>query len=250
MILKTDLINNGNVTIKGKIYTDLDLFVDENFPNIMIPKVDEIDYPKLENLLMPIISEASDKNPQSIPSQFNQLYNGDACVYLFKDVENMVDAIIGACREFWNGIIAKGLEQALTQMSVSISSVLDEIKSINRKDVTKDDIKAMLKSGSYFINFLIFMDYYFYEAFLSTTSLFDSLRAELVKNIKKKFIILLVLYLIVSVLIFVLIMLFIYSLRNYFNSFLYFIAIFPLKFLVEEENLFRHILKLNDNLFK
>ena len=250
MVLKTDLITNGEVKVNDKVYTDLNIFTDENFPNVTIPKIDGIEYPKLGNLLMPIISEAADSDENSIQSQFNQLYNGDACYYLFKDSEDMVELIILTCQLFWNGIIAKGMEQALTQMSVSISSVLDEVRSVNRKDVTKDEIKGILKSDSYFINFLIFMDYYFYEAYLSTSSLFNSLRTEIVKNIKKKFIILLVLYLIVSVFLFVLIMLYIYSLRNYFNSFLYFIAIFPLKFLAEEENLFRQILKLDDNLFK
>ena len=247
LVLKTDFENNKIATVKNKIYTDLDTLIEDNFPNITIQKIDEIDYPKLGNLLMPIISEASDdENDQSISSQFNQLYNGDACAYLFKNMSGT----ISKCQEFWNGIITKGMEQALTQMSVSISSVLDEIQSVNRKNVTRKELMNLFEHESYFIRFHFFMEYYFYEAYLKTASLFNSLRAEIVKNIKKKFIILLVLYLIVSVLLFVLIMLYIYSIRNYFNSFLYFIAIFPLKFLAEEENLFRQILKLNDNMFR
>jgi hypothetical protein len=142
------------------------------------------------------------------------------------------------------------MEQALTQMSVSISSVLDEIKSINNKNVTKENIEKLFNSDSYFIRFHFFMEYYFYEAYLRTAKLFNSLRAEIVKDIKSKYIILLILYLIVSILLFIIIMLYIYSIRNNFNSFLYFITIFPLKFLVEDENLFKQILKLNDHMFR
>ena len=94
------------------------------------------------------------------------------------------------------------------------------------------------------------MEYYFYEAYLKTAELFNSLRADIIKDIKSKYIILLVLYLIVSILLFLLIIIFTYSIRKHFNSFLYFIAIFPLKFLAEDENLFKQTLRLNDHMFR
>ena len=247
--LKTDFANNGNVTVNDKVYTDNDSLIRDNFPQITIQKIDEIDYPKLGNLLMPIISEAHDNDLDSIPSQFNQLYNAEACIYLFQNSNNSEESI-NKCQGFWNGIISKGMEQALTQMSVSISSVLDEIKSINKPEVEKQEIMELFSSESYFIKFHFFMEYYFYEAYLKTAKLFNSLRAEIVKDIKNKYIILLILYLIVSFLLFILIMIYIYSIRSHFNSFLYFIAIFPLKFLVEDENLFKHSLQLNDHMFR
>ena len=142
------------------------------------------------------------------------------------------------------------MEQALTQMTTSVFSALDLIINVNRPDVEKEDLIKVFLPNKAFINFYFFMEYYFYEAYLKTATLFNSLRDQTVKDIKKKYIILLVLYLLVSILLFFLIMLYIYSIRNNFNSFLYFIPIFPLKFLVEEENLFKQILRLNDNLFK
>ena len=108
--LKNQLKNNGNVTVNNKIYyrNDMDSLIDENFPDIIIQQIYEIEYPKLGNLLMPIISEAK-SNDNSIQSQFNQLYNEDACTYLFFN-----DNDIAQCQIFWNGIISKGMEQALT----------------------------------------------------------------------------------------------------------------------------------------
>ena len=244
--LKNQLKNNGNVTVNNKIYyrNDMDSLIDENFPDIIIQQIDEIEYPKLGNLLMPIISEAK-SNDNSIQSQFNHLYNEDACTYLFLNSND-----IAQCQIFWNGIISKGMEQALTQMSVSISSVLDQIKEINKKDVTTEEILNIFSEKSNFLQFHFFMEYYFYEAYLKTANLFNSLRADIIEEIESKYIILLILYLIVSILLFLLIILYIYSLRNHFNTFLYFVAIFPLKFLVEDENLFKQILLLNDHMFQ
>ena len=142
------------------------------------------------------------------------------------------------------------MEQALTQMTTSVFSALDLIINVNRPDVEKEDLIKVFLPNKAFINFHFSMEYYFYEAYLKTATLFNSLRAEIVKSIKNKYIILLILYLIVSILLFFLIMLYIYSIRNNFNSFLYFIAIFPLKFLVEEDNLFKQILKLNEGMFR
>ena len=137
--LKNEFEKTQNITVGDKIYTDLNSLIEDNFPILSIQKIDEIDYPKLGNLLMPIISEAGDEDDASIASQLNHLYNSDACTYLFKDMNDGGTSII-KCQQFWNGIISKGMEQALTQMSVSISSVLDEIKSINNKNVTKENI--------------------------------------------------------------------------------------------------------------
>ena len=87
--LKIELKTNGNFTVDDKIYTDIDTFIEENFPSISVLKIDEIELPKLGNLLMPIISEAGDENDNSIESQFNRLYNLDPCEYLFG---NMIDS--------------------------------------------------------------------------------------------------------------------------------------------------------------
>ena len=242
------LNNNGIIEVNNKTYTksDINSFIDENFPNITLQNINEIEYPHLGDLLMPIISKALGDDDESTESQLNQLYNGDACEYLFK---NNIKAIEN-CKSFWNGIMSKGMEQALTQMSVSISSVLDELKDVNKKSVTKEEILKLFKPDSNFFQFHFFMEYYFYEAYLRTSELFSVLRKDIVSTIEIKFNSLLIVFLIINIVLFFFIILYIYSIRNYFNSFLYFIAIFPLKFLAEEENLFRQILKLNDNMFR
>ena len=194
---------------------------------------------------MPIVS-SEDNDSNSIQSQFNELYNGDACKFLFSDSNSDYDK----CIKFWNGIIKKGMEQSLTQMSVDLTSVLDDLKKINDKDITKENITNYLKSDSHLYQFQTFVEYYFYLAYLKTSEMFNILRQDIVNDIKNKYYILLILYLIVTIFLFGIIMLFIYSLRSYFNSFLNFIAIFPLKFLIEDENLFKQTLKLDDNLFR
>ena len=150
---------------------------------------------------------------------------------------------------FWNGIIAKGMEQSLTQMSVSVTSILDDLKNLNNSDVNRKNLTEFLGDNSYFYQFQVFMEHYFYLSFLRTSEMFNILRKGKIENIKSKFDILLILYLIVSILLFFFVLLFIYSIKSYFNSFLNFVAIFPLRFLSEDENLFRNILKLDESLF-
>ena len=237
---KEEFINNSPLTDD-----DINQYNNQNFPILSIPDIDQIEFPKLGNLLMPIVSSA-DNNPNSIQSKFNELYNGRACKFLFPEMDESYDN----CIKFWNGIIEKGMEQSLTQMSVALTSVLDDLKNINKENISRNNITAFLDRESHFRKFQNFIEYYFYLAYLRTSEMFNILRKDIVKNIKNKFDILLILYLIVSIFLFGMIFLFIYSIRSYFNSFLNFIAIFPLKFLIEDENLFRQTLRLNDSLFR
>ena len=217
---------------------------EENFPNKEVPTIDRIYFPKFGNLLMPIVS-ASNNDPNSIYNHFNELYNGNACNFLFPDAEKKNYE----CSKFWNGIITNGMEQSLTQMSVALTSVLDEIKSINKANTTKEDIQLLFETNSYFFKFQSFVEYFFYLAYLKTSEMFNILRGDIVKGIENKFDILLYLYLIVSILLFSMIILFIFSIKSNFNSFFNFIAIFPLKFISEDEILYRQSLRLEDNLY-
>ena len=243
--LKEKLNNTGFVIVNDKNYTDLNIFMEDNYKEIEIPSVEEVEFPKLGNLLMPIVSLAN-QGSNSIESQFNELYNGNACKFLFPDSEDACNN----CTLFWNGIISKGMEQSLTKMSVAMTSVLDDLKNIKNKTVSRENITEFLDSDNHFYTFQTFMEYYFYLAYLNTSKMFNILRKDIVNNIKNKFDILLILYLVVSILLFGIIFLYIYSIKSYFNSFLNFVVIFPLKFLSEDENLFRQTLRLNDSLFR
>ena len=216
----------------------------QNFPNLYIKSIDQIPFPKFGNLLMPIVS-ASNDDPNSINSQFNELYNGNACNFLFPETGKKNYE----CSIFWNGIITNGMEQSLTQMSVALTSVLDEIKNINNNATTKEDIQNIFKRDSYFFKFQSFVEYFFFLAYLRTSELFNIFRGDIVDGIKNKFDILLYLYLIVSIFLFCMIFLFIFSIKSNFNSFFNFIAIFPLKFISEDEILYRQSLRLEDNLY-
>jgi len=217
---------------------------ERSFPNLYVKNIDEINFPKFGNLLMPIVSSAND-DTNSINYKFNELYNKNACNFLFPEPgkKNSV------CTSFWNGIITNGMEQSLTQMSVALTSVLDEIKSINKENTTREDIQNLFLPDSYFFKFQSFVEYFFYLSYLKTSEMFNVFRGDIVYGIKKKFDILLYLYLIVSIFLFSLIILFIFSIKSKFNSFFNFVAIFPLKFISEDEILYRQSLRLEDNLY-
>ena len=210
-----------------------------------VPSNEDITFPKFGNLLMPIVSEAGD-DTSTIEYKFNQLYNADTCALFFGSTgENYT-----TCSNFWNGILTKGMEQAMTQMSVSITSVIDELNNYNISQCNNKTLYDLFKNDTELFQYETFVEFYFYNAFLETCEMFEVLREQIIENIKSKFNILLILYCVVSVILFLLILVFIYSIRNDFNSFLNFIVIFPLKFLADDEFLYRHTLKLEDSLFK
>ena len=208
-----------------------------------LPGNADISFPKFGNLLMPIVSDAGD-DTTTIAYKFNQLYNGDTCAVFFGSSGDAYNT----CSNFWNGILTKGMEQAMTQMSVSITSVLDELRSYDGNQ--SNTLYDLFNNNTDLFQYETFVEFFFYNSFLETCEMFDVLREEIIQSIKSKFNILLILYCVVSVVLFLLILVFIYSIRNDFNSFLNFIVIFPLKFLADDEFLYKHTLKLEDSLFK
>lgn len=85
-----------------------------------IPSSNEITTPKLGNLLMPLINDLNSNSGST--NMLNDLYNKNACAILSVDEEN-----ITKCNEFWLGILNKGMEQSITQISVIINTVIDNL---------------------------------------------------------------------------------------------------------------------------
>jgi len=95
-----------------------------------IPNINDIETPKLGNLIMKITS-SSNFNKDTI-DRFNLLYSINSCEALFKSPSDME-----YCNKFWSGVLLKGMEQAITQMGVVIGTVLDELTSLNDHNNTK-----------------------------------------------------------------------------------------------------------------
>ena len=224
-----------------------------------IPSNEELTTPKLGNLLMPLVSGINDDSTDT-EKKLNQLYNADACSILVGD--NSEDSIIyNYCVNFWSNILVKGMEQAITQMGVSVASVTDELNSLN--DLTKilqnqeagsnvDNPKTfdelMLKNASFF-QFGIFVEYYLFKSYIETYKIFDILRDVQLDNIKSSFDIILYCYVILCIILLIILLFLVNQSKYLLNSFLNFVGILPVKYLMEDEIFYQETLKLEQNVY-
>ena len=84
---------------------------------------------------------------------------------------------------------------------------------------------------------------------MKTVEIFKSFRETNLKTMKKTFKMICFIYVIGSFLLFFIMLYFVYSSRTVFNSFLNFIGIIPVKYLMEDETLYKDALKLESSIF-
>ena len=227
-----------------------------NMPNIEmnIPTNEQLTTPKMGNLLMPLVSAVNDDSTDT-EKKLNQLYNDNACSILLTGI-SQDSTVYRYCVGFWSNILVKGMEQAITQMGVSVASVTDELNSLNdlskNSNSTKDNPKTfddlMLRDAAFF-QFGIFVEYYLFKSYIETYKIFDILRDVKLDNIKSSFDIILYCYVIICIIL-LLIMLFLVNQSKYLlNSFLNFVGILPVKYLIEDEHFYQETLRLEQNVY-
>ena len=230
-----------------------------------IPTNEELTSPKLGSLLMPLVS-AVDESSTETEIKLNYLYNNDSCIILVGK-EN-VEAYT-YCSNFWSNILGKGMEQGITQLGLSVASVTDELNSLNdlsnvlqnkgnntntsNTNSTTDNPKTFddltKESDSAFFQFSIFVEYYLFESYLQTYKIFDVLRDVKLENIKNSFNIILYIYLVGNILLLIILLYFVYESKYLLNSFLNFVGIFPVKYIMEDNVLYHDTLNLEQDVF-
>ena len=89
---------------------------------INIPKDSEIERIKFGNSLL--FFSKNNKYSKDSLNELNNLYNSDACQILS---QNLLDYYL--CISIFSSILTKGMEQAVIQMNIIITSVIDELNS-------------------------------------------------------------------------------------------------------------------------
>ena len=210
-----------------------------NFTEMIFPQIGEIDTPKFGNLIMEIIGN-SDLNEETI-NNFSKVFQNNACEILIQYSNEME-----YCRNFWSGVLVKGLEQAIIQMDIIIGTVIDELKSLN----DKNNITLLrLMTESSYIQYVQFNAFYLYRAYLNKFEIFDEFNNQKLNGIIKGLKILFLFYIIISLVLFTLLIYFVYSYNSLFNSFLNFVGIFPTKYIFEDELFYNEIIKFGDKYF-
>lgn len=137
------------------------------------------------------------------------------------------------------------MEQSITQMSVIINTVIDELRSVN---IGKKNFVNLYEPTSAYVQYEQFIEFFLFTSYMFTVDLFNSIKQERLDSIQNTFKIILILYIIIVILIFLLLLFIVYTSKHVFNSFLNFIAILPVQYIIEDDGLFKEILMLEKKL--
>ena len=209
------------------------------FEKMKIPKITEIKSPIIGNLLMNIESD-SDFTEKTI-NEFNLIFNGNIC-----QGTTIGEKEFNYCINFWNGILLKGIHQAITYLGVVSGNVIDELESLNDISNNKTIINLMNDSLSFF-SYQSFYEYYLSRAYSQIVSIFNNLRTEKINSIYKKIKLFTIIYIIIIIFFYIILYSFTFSFVKIFNSFINFIAILPQKYFFEDEKFYKVIINFGNN---
>ena len=253
--------HNNSVMFQGNKYSFLEEIMELPSYNMKLPSNNDLKIPKLGNLLMPLLNDLNQVSKKTL--ELNELFNENACLIILNNHTSIEYEI---CSQFWSGIIAKGLEQSITQMGVAINSVLDELNILNKEETNLEEnynqlimikdnnndkensFHSLLLPTSEFSQYEIFIEYYLFYGYLKAVSILNSLKQEKLKKIYASFKNIHNIYFVVNILLFFILTRLILSSKVLFNNLLNFVGILPLKYLIEDESLYKEVLKLDRQL--
>jgi len=227
----------STVTYNGVQYTKASDVLNSNYYyNMKLPQ--QVVTPKIGSLLMPLVNTDLTTASVSIVT-LNNLYNADGCGVLFDKIRQAID--YNFCASFWSNILIKGMEQAITQMSVVVTTVLDDLHSLN---LQKKSLAEVIAVGSPFSGYELFVEFYLFKAYMETVKIFNTLNSENLQVIYNIYKGIMIAYICFVVILFSMLLYFVYKSKYIFNTFMNFIGILPSKYLIEDQLLYKEILKL------
>ena len=214
------------------------LYNTDNKDAIRLMKDSDIERPKLGNSLI-YITRNSKYSKQSL-TELDNLYNNDACQLLSND-----QGALAVCQSLFSSILTKGMEQAIVQMSIIITSCVDEINSLKENKTLEEIYK---REGNYF-SYEIFVGEFMLGSFLKTQKIFEVLRKDEKSYIYKINRIFLIIFCAIYLFFVIGWVYYLYSYKNVINSFFNFIGILPGKFIADDEYLYKTILTLEQEFY-
>ena len=256
-ILDLDLIQNSINSVFMDSYNIL-LHLKKTLDDYEVQLIDcktlgeykEIRFPEMSDFSLPIIgdiilklSEMSGFDKFTLEG-FKLLFSENACKILN---DRSLDNFKEKCDNFWSGVIARGMEQTIIHMDNLINTIIDEIKILS--DRTNNITLFEILGQSTFIEYEQFMQYYMMKAFLKSDEIIKDLLFQKITVIISKTKILLIVYLIIAIIAFGGFLYTTYDGKTFVNSFIYFICIFPAKYLSEDENFYKEIIIFGNKQF-
>ena len=138
------------------------------------------------------------------------------------------------------------MEQSITQMGIILNTVIDELKSVKNG---KKKVYDLLNINSSYSQFEFFVNYYLLDGFWESDKLFNEIKKKKIEKIDSYYLLIFVIYSIVNLVLIVLVNKLVYTSRDMLNSFLNFVGILPIKYIIEDPNLLSEILELEQTIF-
>ena len=207
-----------------------------------LPSGKDIQLPNFGNTLNDLSQDNifDDENKKLL----NQLYSGNLCLLLFQtDASDDYQF----CKEFLSSILLKGMEQTIIQMGVMINSVIDELSLV--QDGTSFN-NTIYGNSTNFKKYELFMEYYLLLSYLKNEEIFNNLRIDETKHFSKLTMEILIIYLAIYIVLFILLCYIIFMYKYVYNSLFNFIAILAIKFISDDEYLYKRIIELEKKLYK
>jgi len=231
-----DSNSNATVFFNNYLYTNKNQLLKGSYYKMNLPS--QINTPKIGTLLMPLINTDLATASTTI-NNLNKLYNLDACSIIFSKEVEVTD--YAQCAEFWSSILLKGMEQSITQMSVVITSVLDDLHSLNQNSKT---LEQVLAAGSTFNTYEQFVELYLFKSYMRTVQIFRELNYTNLDIVYAVYRTIMIGYICFIVILSGLLVYFVHKSKYIFNTLMNFIGILPVKFLLEDPSLYKEILRL------
>ena len=133
------------------------------------------------------------------------------------------------------------------QMSVMVNSVIDEISLIEDELGFNNTING---NTTNFKKYEFFVEYYLLLSYLKNQEIFNDLRIDETKYFSKLTMEILIIYLVIYLILFILLCFIIFMYKYVYNSLFNFIAILAIKFISDDEYLYKRIIELEKKLYK
>ena len=236
--------NNFDITVETinsvfyehyKIFLDfkeqIEIYLRTNDKSKFIIKPDnEIERPNFGKSLINIIK--NNKYSKKNLEVFEKLYNENGCEIITES-----DSDYQMCKNILSSILSKGFEQAIVQLNAIITNIVNELNSINY-------INELYKLNSIFFGYEIFMEYYMFKAFTITQNILNNFRSDeqlSILNLNKT---ILLFFSIIYIILFILVLFYIYSYKDFTRNFLCFIGIIPPEYMADDNEFYKQIIGL------
>ena len=235
--------NLSNITFRNETYSSNNISILENLSyKLKVPDRAEVSINILGNILNSFLDNIDTKNKNLAYKNLYEIYYGNICSLII-DNYNFINDF---CYSVWNGILLKGFDQAILQLSLSLYELLDSYEIINKKLL---NIKNVTNFPGILGEIDIFVNYILLQGYEKTYILINEIRIGKMNKIKTSFKYIISIFIILEIFLIIISFIIIYFEKSIFLSFLNFIGILPLKYLFENEIFYNEILKLQKSIF-